>query len=246
MEPDPKLNQEITPIEPTNPIDKFKPNEQIDQKDTMYQDKQKKTNSGSKKPFIIILVILIVLSLMVIAASASYLWRDKTATDAEAKQADEITALQKEIASLSKQKNKVNLKDDVAVVTEPTTCTVKAPTATVIESIRASITSGNTAALAGYMAPSVNVILAATEGVGPSTPAVAVSSITSFIKDATSPWDFALAASVLSKYSASGYKQYFPAIAEVGKSANGKVISFSFDCDGKISTVFMAGSAEML
>ncbi len=131
---------------------------------------------------------------------------------------------------------------------DETACKVVAPTAAVIESIKASITSGNTAALSGYMAPSVNVIIAATEGVGPSTPAIAVSTVSTFITNSTTSWDynFALPAATLNGYSSGGYKEYFPSTAVVGKASNGKVIAFSFDCNAKISTVFMAVGAELL
>jgi cell division protein FtsB len=248
MEPEPKLDKDIKSIELNTSTDESGSGERNSQTNNSQPDKVKNKNHGSKKPFIIILTILIVLSLMVIAASAAYLWRDNAAIEAQNKQNDEIAILQKAKADLVKQVKESKVADTVLVEPEPTTCTAKAPTAAVIENIKASITSGNTAALAGYMAPSVNVILAATEGVGPSTPTVAVSNISNFITSVNTAWDynFSLPAATISSYSTGGYKQYFPTIAVVGKASNGKVISFSFDCDGKISTVFMAVGGELL
>jgi hypothetical protein len=126
-----------------------------------------------------------------------------------------------------------------------TTTTSTAPSQATIDNVEASITSGNTAALEGYMASTVNVIIAASEGIGSRTPAQAVGDITSYISSATDPWSFALPAATLSGWASGSYSQYFPSGAVVGKSANNMVISFSFT-SGKISTVFMAKDATLL
>jgi len=206
-----------------------------------------KKKKSSKKNFL--KVILIILVILALAATAGAYWlRDQAANDLNVKQSAEITTLQAAKTSLQKQLA-VEKAKTTTITPEPTTCSDIAPAASVIENIKASITSGNTQALEGYMAASVNVIIAATEGVGPSTPAVAVSNVTSFISSETfevSSWDFALPASVLSSYGSDGYAQYFPSIAVVGKSVNNKVISFSFDCNGDIDGVFLAASSELL
>lgn len=208
-----------------------------------------KGEKPAKKHFIkSILTILLVLMLIVAAAGAAYMYRDSLAIDAEQQKSTDITALQNSITKLKTELEAEIAKNEVvADKTAPTSVvssTSVAPSASVIESIKLSITSGNTAVLEGYMATSVNVVLAVGGAVGSSTPADAVSSVTSFIADATSPWDFALSASVLSSYSNGNYKTYFPSNAVVGKSANNKVISFSFDSKSKINTVFLASSAS--
>lgn len=119
------------------------------------------------------------------------------------------------------------------------------PTAAVIENIKASITSGNTAALEGYMAAKVNVIFAASEGLGERTASEATGDVTGFIVGATT-WDFALANPELSGYQSGDYKQYFPANAVVGKSVEKKLISFTFNCDGKISGIFVTTNSDIL
>ena len=202
----------------------------------------------AKKPILkTILLIVGILVLAGLAAGGAYWWRDKTASDFEKKQADDTSSLKKTIASLETQladaKNQLNGVSDTDV-----TCESKSPTDTVIGSIKASITSGNTAALEGYMAASVNVVLAASEGIGSKTSSQAVASISDFISKDISSWnyDFSLPASVLSSYGKGSYSQYFPGNAVVGKAANKQVISFSFDCNAKISTVFMAASEDLL
>lgn len=122
---------------------------------------------------------------------------------------------------------------------------VVAPSAAELENIEASITSGNTAALEGYMAASVNVILAASEAYGPQTPAQAVSDV-DYVSDGSDPWNFALPAATLAQYQTGDYKQYFPVSALVGKSANGYVVSFQFDNAGKIDGIFMTNNADIL
>jgi hypothetical protein len=95
------------------------------------------------------------------------------------------------------------------------------------------------------MAPTVKVIIAASGGVGDRTPTQAVSDISSYISSSTDPWNFALAKAETDGYAKGFYAQYFPSIAVIGKSANGIVISFSFDCNGKINTVFMAAKGTL-
>jgi cytoskeletal protein RodZ len=211
--------------------------------DKMQKAELSKNKEDSTKVIIYGLLILILLG---VSVSASYWWRDKTANEFEKQQNTNITSMQKTITSLEKQLVAEKAKNAGTATANKTVCTAVSPSASVIESIKASITSGNTAALEGYMATSVNVILAATEAYGPQTSAQAVSDITHFISDATSPWDFALSASILSSYGQGGYSQYFPNIAVVGKSANKKVISFSFDCNAKISTVLLASNENIL
>jgi hypothetical protein len=95
------------------------------------------------------------------------------------------------------------------------------------------------------MAPTVKVIIAASGGVGDRAPTQAVSDISSYISSSTDPWNFALAKTETDGYAKGFYAQYFPGIAVIGKSANGIVISFSFDCNGKINTVFLAAQGTL-
>ena len=199
------------------------------------------------KPFFFILLTLM---LMAAAACATYLWRVKVANDLEKTQNVQIVSLNNEIVSLKSQLASIttvtDTKTSATFCDDTVACTPVMPSTATIENIKASITSGNTAALEGYMATDVTVILAATEAYGSQTSKQAVSDITSFISGAKSPWDFLLAASILSSYGKGGYGKYFTNIDTVGKSADGKIISFLFDCNGKISTVFMSSSEELL
>lgn len=249
------MEEEQKPVEDIEPVNRFEPNvvahptevTQPAEEIKLIDEAQKsKPVNKNKKLVKILLFILLILILTGLAAGAAYWWRNKTANESDNKKVAEISSLEKDKASLKKQLAEAKANNTNITTTNQTTCSSKSPTAAAIENIKLSITSGNTAALEGYMATSVNTIMAATEGIGPSTPAVAVSTITSFIKDATSPWDFALSASILSSYGKGSYKQYFPNNAVVGKSANGKVISFLFDCNAKINTVFMAPSENLL
>lgn len=202
-----------------------------------------KKKTGKKILFWVLIVLVIVA-----AAGGTYYWRDQVAKDAADQQAANIKTLQQAKSNLEKQladEKATNAKLS-ATPTPVVACTNKAPSAAIIENIKASVTSGNTAALEGYMAPTVTVILAASEGIGPQTPKQAVSDVSNFITGATSPWNFALTASVLSSYGKGFYAKYFPSIAVVGKSANSKVIAFSFDCNGKISTIFQAANENLL
>lgn len=196
--------------------------------------------SVGKMVLVIILVVLLVASGVV-----AYMWRDSTATESEKAQAVNIAVLDEKIKVLEADLLAAN-GGIAAPGTGDDCCTAVAPSATVIDNIKASITSGNTAALEGYMAPAVKVVLAMAEGVAPGTPTEAVTKITEFISSATVPWNFEIEPAILGQYAAGGYGPYFPAIAVVGMSANSKVITFDFDCDGKISRVFMTSDASIL
>ena len=135
--------------------------------------------------------------------------------------------------------------DSDATDTEETTEASVQPTAAQLENIEAAISSGNTAALEGRMADSVSVIIAASEGVGARTPTEAIGDI-DYVIDLDATWDFALSAATLTDYADGDYAQYFPEGAFVGKSSEDKVISFIFDGDAKIKTVFMSVSSDLL
>lgn len=192
----------------------------------------------------IILVLLVVL-LVVAAALGGYWWRDKEATSELNAKSAEITALQATNKSL-KQQVAAQSSSSTGTQTE-VTCTVKQPGASAVENIKAAITSGNTAALEGYMAPSVNVIYAASDGLGQRTAANAVSDITSFISNpAGAAWSFDVPASVLSSYGQGSYKQYFPGTALVAQATDTRLLSISFDCNGKIATALLVANESSL
>lgn len=187
---------------------------------------------------------IIILILLLGSTAGAYFWRDSQATNFEKTQADELLQKQQTILELQTQLASNN----GGLTNGPTPCAEIAPIASVIESIQSSITSGNTQALGGYMASSVNVILAATEAYGTQTPGQAIADISTFISDDINSWDynFSLPAATLTAYKQSGYAQYFSTTSVVGLATNDQVISFSFDCLGKIDTVFMASNANTL
>ena len=191
-----------------------------------------------------ILAGVLAVILLVMAVFGGYGWRNNSAEDQNQGYQDQISQLQQKIVKLQKdlsgsssQTNKNKASTNVADTTKPS--------AAALENIEASITSGNTAALEGYMAATVRVIIAASEGVGDRTPAQAVSDI-KYLNSGTDPWDFSLPAATIDGYQAGDYKSYFPNGALIGKSANNYVVSFTFDSAGKISGVFMVADADLL
>ncbi|MBA3757834.1 hypothetical protein H0X09_03145 [Candidatus Saccharibacteria bacterium] len=186
------------------------------------------------------LKLLTALLLIVAAAYGTYYWRDKEANTITKRQQSEIAALEQRVSDLRRAvadaKNEV-AQDEAA---EP-----KAPALATLDNIEAAVKSGNYAALQGYMATKVNVIIAASGGVGERTAAQAVTDI-KYLDTGTDPWDFSLPEATLSDYRAGDYKQYFPATAFVGKSANNYLVSFNFDGDSKINGIFMAANANQL
>ncbi len=212
---------------------------------------EQKEKQVLKKDNKLILVIVHIIFIGIVLAVIAYLYVGNTTKDS-------IIKKQKaEIATLSSQNEVIkgpvvnsetqSKVSDVVTSTNLTSTVVNNPNETVISNIKASINTANTQLLEGYMATSVNVILAATEAYGVQTQSQAASHIATFIGDPTKiTWDFNLGASVISSYGQGSYGQYFPIGATIGKSSDNKVISISYDANGKIYTVFMAANENLL
>jgi Tfp pilus assembly major pilin PilA len=180
--------------------------------------------------------------LLLLAGLGAYYYRDNQAKNQHKTDTATITKLQADL----KTANAKTAAAETTTTTTPTESeTATVPTAAVKENVIASIKSGNTAALEGYMASTVSVIIAASEGVGNRTPAQAVSDL-AYLDGGTDPWDFSLAAATLTGYQTGDYATYFKSNSVVGKSANGYVVSFNFDTAGKINGVFMSVSDDLL
>lgn len=189
-----------------------------------------------------LLLILVAIVVVVGAAASGYYYRDMLARNAQVTTDGRIAGLQAQIDDLNKQ-----LADEKSAASGTnTTCIPTQPSAAAVESIKASVTTRNTQPLEGYMASSVTVIYAASEGLGARTPTEAVGDIGSFLGETTVDWTFDIPAETLTAYGQGDYAQYFPSTALVGKSSENKVISFNFDCSGKIVTVFMSTTESIL
>jgi len=182
-------------------------------------------------------VFLLVVVLLLGAGAGAFWWHDKQAKDQAKKQGDEIAALLKNVQEAATAAANADAPAEEAET--------KVPTAEQLANMEDAIKSGNTAALEGYMAATVRVIIAASEGVGDRTPTEAISDL-KYLDSATDPWDFALPAATLSGWGTGDYKLYFPESALVGQSADDMVVSFTFDSDAKISGIFMAMDASSL
>jgi cell division protein FtsB len=214
------------------------------QSESQHEDKldQNRSNKPKKdrRQFKQVLVFLLVLLLLGASTYAGFWYRGQQADKDVKDKQSQIDKLNQEKADLQHQLNEANAEDDT---TDEATKTK--PSASDLENIQASITSGNTAALEGYMAKKVTVILAASECCGSRTPTQAINDI-KYLEGATDPWNFDLPQATLDNYAAGDYAQYFPDDALVGKSANNYVVSFTFDAQGDINGVFMTGNSNVL
>lgn len=123
---------------------------------------------------------------------------------------------------------------------------ITGPTATTLAAIEAAIKAGKYSDVQTYLANSVTVTLAASEGLGARTAEQTVKDL-DYLKSATGTWDFALPKATLDSYAVGTYKSHFPANALVGKSGtNNYVVSFSFNSAGKVSAIFMTADAMTL
>lgn len=191
-----------------------------------------KSKKISQKGDMSLLVIFLIVILLILAVGY-YFWQNSSSNS-------ESSSDQSSQEADAKPNNQSETSE-----TQESACSD--PSDSDVANIQDSVSSGDTAALEGYMASTVTVILAASEGIGERTPTQAVNDISDFIGDpTTTTWNFDLPASVINSYNTSSYKKYFPDTAVVGKSNASKVISFSFDCDGKIETVFESPSSEWI
>lgn len=186
--------------------------------------------------------VLLVLSLILAlgGGGAAYWWRDKEAKDAGKTKETEITSLKNKVADLEKQLGAGKKDNENASETMD-----GKPSQSMIDNVKAVFATGNTQPMETYTANPVKVILAASECCGDKSPSEATQEVTAFIEKAGAPWNFSVDAATLAKYRAGSYKEYFPNNAVIGKSGD-LVISFSFDNNGKIKTVFMANGESVL
>lgn len=182
----------------------------------------------------------LIIVLLIGAGLGAYWWRDQSAKKAIEKQQAETAQIQ---ALLTKAEQ--DLAAEKAKSSAAPSATPPPSTAETDENIAAAINSGNTAALESYMASTIRVIIAASEGVGDRTPAQAIADL-AYLDSATEPWDFSLPSATLDGYSSGDYAMYFPAGALVGRSEDDKVVAFTFNGAGKIDGIFMAANADLL
>ncbi len=127
---------------------------------------------------------------------------------------------------------------------KPATCT-DMPTAAFKDNIKAALNSKNTAAFATYTSNPVRFVIAASEKGDDETPDEAAVSL-QYTHSATGPWNFSLPAATIDHYDAGFYTSYFDDNTYVGRSADGMVVAFDFNCDGKISQIFVAANEGLL
>lgn len=192
-----------------------------------------------KKPAVL-WPILIILTLL--AGGGAFYWRDTKANEQKDSDNKTITSLRKDKSDLEKE-----LAEAKKTASSTSTSCTALPTASVKENVIASITSKNTAALESYMAPSVHVVIAASEAAYDRTPTKAVEDI-KYVINAEEPWNFALSTATIDTFKAGFYKDYFKDNSVVGVAKDKRTVVFNFNCsgNGKIDGVFMAVSSDLL
>lgn len=177
--------------------------------------------------------------ILVAAGAAAYWWRDKDAKEEANKQTSQITDLQSQVSDL--QKDLKSAQEDA----KKATSSQAGPSEDTLKKVQDAVKSGKYADMQSLLGNKVNVILAASEGLGSRTPAQVVTDL-KYLDGGTDPWDFALPAETISSYQDGDYAQYFPVGALVGKSANNYVVSLVFNNSGKVTGIFMANKADIL
>lgn len=113
------------------------------------------------------------------------------------------------------------------------------------QNVEAAVSSGNYAALDGYMADKITYALAASSGAGTLTKAQAIKQL-EYLNSGTSPWNFAIATATLTKYKSGAYSTYLNDDVIFGVSGNKYFVSFHLDSNNKIDQFFIASSTDLL
>lgn len=181
----------------------------------------------------------LILALLLVAALAFLAWYWMQAEADKKNLNAEKAALQSQLDALKAQKDEA----DAEVADQPCDNT---PSASRKENIKAALDSMNTAAFSTYTTNPVNYVLAASELGKDMTPDEAALAL-DYTHSATGPWNFSLPAATINAWKAGFYKDHFDdANRYIGKAASGMVVSFDFDCNGKISKIFVAADEDLL
>lgn len=186
-------------------------------------------------------VLSLVLAILLAASLGVNAWQYAISLQA----ANDKAQLNKEKADLQTMVDQLKNAQQNAATGESSEACNDAVSEVVKENIKAALDSKNTAVFATYASNPVKFVLAASEKGGNESPDQAATDM-EYTHSATGPWNFSLPASTLSTYDASFYTDYFDHNAYVGKSASGMVVSFDFDCDGKINQIFITANEDLL
>ena len=112
-----------------------------------------------------------------------------------------------------------------------------------IENIQAAVQSKNYAALEGYMASQVSVILYATECCGILSPQKATEQM-SYLNNGTPPWDFSLSNPIAQKLINADASNFSGRL--IGTASNGMVVSFNLNNQNKIDKIFISADYKLI
>lgn len=127
---------------------------------------------------------------------------------------------------------------------EPTPSVDPAEVAAARENLAASISSGNTAALASWVTDPIRVTIAASEFSELLSPFEAAAQA-DYVVDLAATWDFALPDATIDHYRAGDYSGYFPDDVLVGRSSTGAVVAFAMT-GARASAMFLCIDEQLL
>lgn len=212
---------------------------------TTPETKQQKLEAAPPKKAHVWRWITIVLAIILLGGAGYLGWFAWNLHSQNTQLTKDKSTAQSQITDLNKQLTAAKRATPATTSNAPCPCTPVAASDSLKANIHDAINSKNTAALEGYMASSVKVVIAASEHSVTDTPAQAVAEL-DYLNSSSSPWNFSIAAATLTSWKAHFYGQYFSATSYAGEAASGQVASFDFDCNGKIDQIFMAANADLL
>lgn len=196
-----------------------------------------------------LLTVIVVIILMAGSAAAAYWWRDKQANDEKVNQSKTIQTLQEQVDALKTDKSDissvgtVNNNGGYTSYCDQFEWTPTTPAQSILDNIKAVITTANTEPLKGYLADNQNVVTIGLESSTSSSSNSGLSDITSFLESTSRVWTFNLSDLEMGFYNNGQYGSYFKDAGIIGKSDAGQIVAISFDCQSKIYRVLQAYDA---
>lgn len=190
---------------------------------------------------------LYIFLIIIAVAAATYWWRDKRADEIIRRDEEYASSLRQSIAVLNRElinERLINNSANQAVCGDMS----GAPTDSIRNHIKTIINSGNISILPSYLAGNVSIFEVELGLIQNYNPSTAADRVARFTYNNSSYWDynFSLSSDILTTYRTGQFCKYFPSTALIGRSGDGRVLSFAFDCNNKISVILAATSENSI
>lgn len=195
---------------------------------------------ADKKP-LIIKILLVATGVLLVGTIGFFVWRKAELTRENNRLETEKTKTRTEEKSPTEQENTETPTTTPAPAPTPTPASdsVFKPSAAMINNITAILNTMDTQPFEGYVAGEVKLYYASNDPATTLTDRTQIAKSLEYFSDAKIPWDLRLSDQVITRYK-SKFDKLFGEDCLTGSSADaGHVVSFCFNKDGKVRSIFL-------